>query len=237
MKFCVFGSTELAEECLRALVTVYPDCSVTVVRKAQYNASLDDYCQQRKIPTLDSASELEGSFDYGFSIRFHQIIQAKVIRLFRQGIINFHGGPLPEYRGSANHIFALLNGEAEFGVTAHWLTEGIDEGPVLFQERFPVDKDETGWSLLQKSKSHGFVLFIRVVEHLKHDVLPAGEPQDLNVGTTYKTKDLDPYRVVDTASISSEELDRRLRAFYHPNRRSLQARLGNNKVEIRLEAE
>src|SRR5207245_1161816 len=62
-------------------------------------------------------------------------------------ILNVNGGPLPGYRGLplATVAYAVLHGETEFAATLHEVgpdvDAGIDTGPVLAEERFPVEPD------------------------------------------------------------------------------------------------
>lgn len=59
-------------------------------------------------------------------------------------VYNIHGGPLPGYRGLplATVAHAILNDEQEFGATLHRVDPGIDTGPVVAVERFPIDSDD-----------------------------------------------------------------------------------------------
>jgi methionyl-tRNA formyltransferase len=60
----------------------------------------------------------------------------------RQGVINVHPGVLPKYRGASCVEWAIYNDEA-VGNTAHFMTEGYDEGPIIKVEsyRFPASSD------------------------------------------------------------------------------------------------
>src|SRR6185503_1899603 len=54
------------------------------------------------------------------------------------GILNFHAGKLPLYRGRNVINWALINGEHEIGLTAHYMDEGIDTGDIVLQRTLPV---------------------------------------------------------------------------------------------------
>lgn len=51
--------------------------------------------------------------------------------------VNFHPGP-PEYPGYRPTGFALYDGARTYGVTAHYMTDRVDEGPIIGVDRFPV---------------------------------------------------------------------------------------------------
>ena len=48
--------------------------------------------------------------------------------------------------------WALINDEKEFGITVHFVDEGIDTGDIITQETFPIsDEDNYGSQLLKKA--------------------------------------------------------------------------------------
>ncbi|WP_333815015.1 MupA/Atu3671 family FMN-dependent luciferase-like monooxygenase, partial [Tabrizicola sp.] len=58
-----------------------------------------------------------------------------------------HDGPLPGYAGLNAPVWALLNGETSHAITWHLMTAGIDEGEVLATRSFPIEADDTAFSL------------------------------------------------------------------------------------------
>src|SRR6478609_7271378 len=59
------------------------------------------------------------------------------------GTFNLHASLLPQYRGAAPIHWAVMNGETETGATTFFLKHEIDTGSVIFQEREPIEKDDT----------------------------------------------------------------------------------------------
>jgi methionyl-tRNA formyltransferase len=57
---------------------------------------------------------------------------------------------LPNYRGLEVFFWALANGERESGVSVFYITEKIDAGKVIMQEKFTIDHDETVKSIYKK---------------------------------------------------------------------------------------
>jgi hypothetical protein len=62
-----------------------------------------------------------------------------VFTLPRLGCLNLHLGHAPEFRGSSPAFYEMLEGVPSVGVTVHRVTEGLDAGPILKQESFPID--------------------------------------------------------------------------------------------------
>jgi len=64
--------------------------------------------------------------------------------------INFHPSPLPMGRGPYPLFKAILDGLRDWGITVHALDPSFDTGPVIAQELFPLEADETHDTLLAK---------------------------------------------------------------------------------------
>lgn len=79
--------------------------------------------------------------DYGLGIvvAYGKIIPQSVIDLFPLGIINVHPSLLPYFRGSSPIESAILDGVSETGVTIMIIDAKMDHGPVLAQEKYPLE--------------------------------------------------------------------------------------------------
>lgn len=75
------------------------------------------------------------------SMSFNQILKEQFLSIPSVGTVNCHAGALPKYRGRNILNWALINGEIEFGVTAHFVDTGIDTGDIIYQEMVPIGKD------------------------------------------------------------------------------------------------
>ena len=64
----------------------------------------------------------------------------------RYDTLNVHPSPLPRYRGRHPLQWALINGERQFGITIHRLTDDFDAGAILWQEQISVTP---GWSAVE----------------------------------------------------------------------------------------
>jgi methionyl-tRNA formyltransferase len=65
----------------------------------------------------------------------------------RHGMIQFHPSLLPLHRGPSAINWAVIRGLAETGLTIFRPTPGLDEGPIILQQRVPIDPDDTTGSL------------------------------------------------------------------------------------------
>jgi methionyl-tRNA formyltransferase len=82
------------------------------------------------------------------SMSFNQIFGTEMINLPQLKIINCHAGMLPFYRGRNILNWALINDETEFGITVHFVDEGIDTGDIIKQHRHPITDQDDYKSLL-----------------------------------------------------------------------------------------
>ena len=80
--------------------------------------------------------------DLFVSMSFNQIFKSEIINLPKYKIINCHAGKLPFYRGRNILNWVLINDEKEFGITVHYVDEGIDTGDIILQRSYQIlDKD------------------------------------------------------------------------------------------------
>jgi len=103
-------------------------------------------------PTINSIDFFELVAAYGsdlfVSMSFNQIFKNNLINLPPLKIINCHAGKLPFYRGRNVLNWVLINDENEFGITVHFVDEGIDTGDIILQRSFKIDDSDDYRTLL-----------------------------------------------------------------------------------------
>ncbi|HEY3392353.1 MAG TPA: methionyl-tRNA formyltransferase [Lacipirellulaceae bacterium] len=114
---------------------------------------------QEKLRTL--AADLLVVCDYG------EILRPETLTTTRLGGINLHGSLLPKYRGAAPVQWAILRGENETGASIIQMTPGLDAGPLLAQQRTPIDPDEDAVQLEARLAAIGAELVLRVIDDLQ----------------------------------------------------------------------
>lgn len=77
--------------------------------------------------------------DLIISAAYPQIFSRELIEIPTCGCVNFHPSLLPKYRGAHPHFWTILNGDNIGGITAHFMTEKIDDGDIISQIEIPVD--------------------------------------------------------------------------------------------------
>jgi len=81
--------------------------------------------------------------DVGVVVAFGMMIPDGIINLPKHRTINIHGSLLPRYRGAAPMQYAVLNGDAEAGVSIMYITPELDAGDVILSRSLDVGEDET----------------------------------------------------------------------------------------------
>jgi len=99
-------------------------------------------------------------------VAYGQILPRSVIDLAPRGTINVHASLLPRYRGAAPIHWAIMNGEAETGVTTMMIDEGLDTGPILLSRATPIGAEETTPELEARLARLGGALLVETIEGL-----------------------------------------------------------------------
>ncbi len=86
-------------------------------------------------------------------------------------MINIHPSLLPKYPGLHTHKRAIEAGDAEAGCSVHWVTEGVDEGAVIDQERVAIQEGDTPDTLAERVLEREHVLYPRALAKAIDDFL------------------------------------------------------------------
>ncbi len=74
---------------------------------------------------------------------YMRVLSPWLVGAWRGRMLNIHPSLLPAYPGLDTHARALAAGETRHGCSVHWVSEGVDEGPVLGQAEVPVLAGDT----------------------------------------------------------------------------------------------
>ncbi len=83
--------------------------------------------------------------------RYMKILSPNFVWRYPNRIINIHPALLPAFPGALAYAQAYERGTKIVGVTAHYVTENLDQGPIIFQDSFKVDPNDS----LEKIKVKG----------------------------------------------------------------------------------
>lgn len=116
------------------------------------------------------------------------IIQAPLIKAFKNKIVNVHLGLSPYYFGSGTNFHCLVNNEFQFeGYTFMYMDKGIDTGKIIHQARAkirPFDNPHQIGNRLIKNMTKDFINLI-----VNFNLVKTKEPVAIHKGRTYRKKD------------------------------------------------
>ena len=94
---------------------------------------------------------------------FMRILGPQFVKAYAGRILNIHPSLLPKYPGINTHQRALDAKDKEHGVSIHFVTEELDGGPVIAQERVSVSKEDTADTLAERVLGKEHLLYPKVV--------------------------------------------------------------------------
>ena len=115
-----------------------PFISVEDKNQEQAETKIIDVCRKHDIDLIVLA-------------RYMRILTPNFVWRYPNRIINIHPSLLPAFPGAMAYAQAFERGTKIVGVTSHYVTENLDQGPIIFQDSFKVDPNDT----LEEIKSKG----------------------------------------------------------------------------------
>ena len=194
MRILFMGTPDIAASCLETLYAAGHDiCGVytrrdkPVGRKQVLTAPpAKQVALAHGTPVFQPRTLRDGSEDANIRqlnpdvivvVAYGCILPSQILTMPQYGCINLHVSLLPKYRGSAPIQWAVLNGDAETGVSVMQMDEGLDTGDVLWCEKVAIGPEETSEELFDRVTAVGAKVLCEVLPHLEAgDLTPA--PQE-----------------------------------------------------------
>jgi formyltetrahydrofolate deformylase len=108
--------------------------------------------------------------------RYMQILSPEFVRQYPQRIINIHHSFLPAFVGAKPHRQAYQRGVKLIGATAHYVTEVLDDGPIIEQDVARISHRDAVEDLAQKGRDLEKIVLSRAVRwHLENRILVYGK--------------------------------------------------------------
>ncbi len=107
--------------------------------------------------------------------RYMQVLSPEFIAAYPQRIINIHHSFLPAFLGARPYHQAFDRGVKLLGATAHYVTETLDDGPIIEQDVIRISHRDAVRDLEQKGRDLEKIVLSRAVGwHLENRVLLHG---------------------------------------------------------------
>jgi len=165
MRVVFFGTPEFAVPSLRALlqaghevaaVVTQPDRAQGRSRSVLVPPPVKAYALAQGLEVLQPEKPVGDVFleqlrrlrpEVGVVVAYGHILRPAVLAVPPHGMLNVHASLLPRHRGAAPIQWAILEGDAETGVSIMRLDEGMDTGDVLETASTPIADDDTAATL------------------------------------------------------------------------------------------
>lgn len=103
--------------------------------------------------------------------RYMRILTPNFVWRYPDRIINIHPSLLPAFPGAYAYVQAYERGAKIVGCTAHFVTEDLDQGPIICQESFRVRQDDTVESIKKRGQKLEAVTLLKAVTlYLKNSI-------------------------------------------------------------------
>ncbi len=149
--------------------------------------------------------------DLAISVVYWRKIKEPLISFPKFGTINLHPAPLPEYKGTAGYNLAILENLDKWAITSHYVTDDIDEGPIIDKFEFSIDPiEETVVTLEEKSQEFIKALYKKTIREVSlKGLLNSIE----NKGGRYVSREeMEAMKKIS----KNDDIDRKIRAFWFP---------------------
>ena len=202
---------------------------------------LRDYCISNNIP-LYSYEEFKDDFpkkslDLGLCCRYNKIIKKDEIDIFRIGIINMHGGLLPEFAGPYSCNYSVLFNSKKGGGTLHWIDAGIDTGDIIRRCEFDIENNDTGYTVFQKTQKvlleNMIDIILPILDGKMTEYIAQKELLDKGYEHHYfNLKSIEKYKKINISD-TQENIVRTVRAFDFPGYEPAYIECGDSKLYLR----
>ena len=148
------------------------------------HAVLQDICEKFKVPFIlvsheqkskqEFEAELEKQlqryqYDYLVLAKFMRILSPAFIAKHPPNIINIHHSFLPAFTGASPYKQAFVRGVKLIGATAHFVTDNLDEGPIIEQQIIPVNHTYTPAAMVTAGKEIEKAVLAKALKRLFED--------------------------------------------------------------------
>jgi formyltetrahydrofolate deformylase len=117
----------------------------------------------------------QDAVDFIVLARYMQILSSELVNAYPQKIINIHHSFLPAFIGAKPYHQAFARGVKLIGATSHYVTEVLDDGPIIEQDVVRISHRDSVEDLIQKGRDLEKVVLSRAVRwHVENRVLLYG---------------------------------------------------------------
>ncbi len=100
-------------------------------------------------------------------VAYGQILPKNILELPPLGCWNVHASLLPRWRGAAPIQWSIIKGDRETGVSIMFMQKGLDTGPILLEQKIPIEPLDNSFDLTKKLSKVSARLIISALERIE----------------------------------------------------------------------
>ena len=223
-KIIFLGSKPIGYECFSYLIAEKDKLNIDIAglltqtrKEFDGKSDLAALAVQHNIPVFEGPDDIPEA-DILYSVQYHRILKQPHIDKAKQIAVNLHMAPLPEYRGSNQFSFAILDEKKEFGTTLHKIDSRIDHGDILFDKRFAIPDNCWVGELYQLTFDASLALFKETLSSIvngRYLEMPQSTLIDKHGTSLHFRNEMADIKQIDL-SWDKEKIERHIRATSMP---------------------
>jgi methionyl-tRNA formyltransferase len=184
MRVVLFGYQKWGARLLAALLESRHEVVLTVSHPEEgewapaiFEESMGDLARAHDIPVIYREKAVddelvraieEAGAEIGLACNWRTWISPEVFSAPTRGTVNTHDSLLPKYAGFSPLNWALINGESQVGITAHWMDADLDRGDIITQRTVPVTPTDTTEDLFHRTVGLFGELSLDAFDRIEH---------------------------------------------------------------------
>lgn len=138
----------------------------TPVKACAQAAGIPVYQPAKINHSPEMAALIDLAPDLMITAAFGQFLPTALLDAAKIAAINVHGSLLPKYRGGAPIQYAVMNGDAETGVTIMYMVKQMDAGDIISQVKVPITSQDDSGTMFDKLSLAGRDLLMTTLPDL-----------------------------------------------------------------------
>jgi len=159
------------------IISNHPDLE-SIANRYEISFHLFPITKENKLKQETKELELLGEHQIDTIVlaRYMQILSPQFVKKYPNKIINIHHSFLPAFIGSKPYKQAYDRGVKIIGATSHYVTEDLDEGPIIEQDIIRISHRDTIKDLVRKGRDlERRILVQALMYHTEHRILVHGK--------------------------------------------------------------
>lgn len=192
-----------------------------------------------KFENLQIIDDINWVFDnckYIFSLGYWKLIKNDDIQKVEERggkIINIHYSYLLKYEGRHTCTHAIQNNEIYHGVSIYYITEKLDNGPIIDSQKIQIDEHDTSYTLMKKCNNLALELFKKNIFNIINNKITISLVKEPN-SVQYSFKDI-KHQIESKYIVDENRFYDLIRSLTYPNKKEPYIVIKGKKIFLKIE--